>query len=580
MKFIAALTGMVALVAVAVLGAAAGRQPFFDFLWAENPAMMQIEPLPAADCTAEATIGVDWSSCDKTDLMLIGSGPTSLVNANLSNTILVNSLFIGVNMAGAIVEGADLTNANWNQVDLTGATGTPTGTMFQAGQLTCPDGTVISGRQNDVSTMCNWTPAGPPPTATPTNTPEAATETPTSTPEAPTETPTNTPEVPTETPTSTPEAPTETPTNTPEAPTETPTNTPEAPTATPTNTPEAATETPTSTPEAPTETPTATPEAPTETPTSTPEAPTETPTSTPEAPTDTPEAPTATPTNTPEAPVCLDLIVNGDFEGTDGWRMQPTEYQARYSEEQALSPAQSGRTGISSPGDNAYSFSSAVQTVTIPAGVTAATLTFNIYPQTSEPMHLLVPATMSVAMSMGKETVGDAQWVLILDSNGRELQRLVSKRSNARTWEAYEFDLSEYRGLTIQIYFGTFNNGWGGVSAMYVDDVALVVCTGEAVEETAVVSLPVLLADHPLGISGRLVDALDQPLAGEVVRLDNGQQTVTDANGVYAFSGLAADTYVISVQQNGFVFSPSERLVVLPPSAPEQDFVGSVSSYP
>jgi hypothetical protein len=89
----------------------------------------------------------------------------------------------------------------------------------------------------------------PPPTFTPTNTPEEPTATPTPTIQLPTDTPTPTStEPPTDTPTITPTGPTDTPTPTPTGPTPTPSETP-----TPTNTPmgpppEPTTVTPTSTP--------------------------------------------------------------------------------------------------------------------------------------------------------------------------------------------------------------------------------------------------------------------------------------------------------------------------------------------
>jgi hypothetical protein len=40
------------------------------------------------------------------------------------------------------------------------------------------------------------------------------------------------------------------------------------------------------------------------------------------------------------------------------------------------------------------------------------------------------------------------------------------------------FDLSAWRGRTFQLYFNVYNDGLGGMAQMYLDDVALVVCTG------------------------------------------------------------------------------------------------------
>jgi hypothetical protein len=76
-------------------------------------------------------------------------------------------------------------------------------------------------------------------------------------------------------------------------------------------------------------------------------------------------------------------------------------------------------------------------------------------------------------------TVSDIQLVLILDTDNNELKRLYGQRRNDRTWLLGENDLMEFRGQTIKLYFGTFNNGrWNqGVTAMFVDDVELEVCT-------------------------------------------------------------------------------------------------------
>ena len=187
---------------------------------------------------------------------------------------------------------------------------------------------------------------------------------------------------------------------------------------------------------------------------------------------------------------CAELIEDGDFEQqSDVWDLPVTEYTAEFSQDQAHSPDWSVRTGIVDPMDNTYSFSSVRQTVTLPAGMSNAVLTFYLYPQTDEPKNFLIPNSMEEALSikgamssMGPHGahIGDAQWVIIFDDMGRELMRPVSMRSNAQTWEYYEVDLTplvdSMMDREIMIYFGTFNNGYEGVTAMYVDDVSLSNC--------------------------------------------------------------------------------------------------------
>ncbi len=37
-------------------------------------------------------------------------------------------------------------------------------------------------------------------------------------------------------------------------------------------------------------------------------------------------------------------------------------------------------------------------------------------------------------------------------------------------------DLTAYAGQTVELKYGTFNDGEGGVTAMYVDDVTVTIC--------------------------------------------------------------------------------------------------------
>lgn len=265
----------------------------------------------------------------------------------------------------------------------------------------------------------------------------------------------------------------------------------------------------------PTETPIPPPTATeTATPTETPE-PTETstPTETPE-PTETPTATataTATSTPTPLPPlVCEESIENGGFETMEAWQLPVTYRTAQYVE--TPRPVYAGLyamlTGITETADNILSYSSALQRVSIPVEATAVNLSFYLYPQTSEPTNLLIP--MSIAESMGSQAnaamMGDAQWVFILDRFGHELERLVSMRSDARTWAPYEFELSKYKGQTVYIYFSSYNNGSDGVTALVVDEVSLEICSGYAPSEPSTHYLPIITA-------GELVELDAGPLA-------------------------------------------------------------------
>ena len=72
----------------------------------------------------------------------------------------------------------------------------------------------------------------------------------------------------------------------------------------------------------------------------------------------------------------------------------------------------------------------------------------------------------------------DMQYVLLLDQYGTILKTLWWERWNYTTWMPLSFDLSEYAGEYVRIQFGTYNDGYEGITAMYVDDTFLDICTG------------------------------------------------------------------------------------------------------
>jgi len=272
-------------------------------------------------------------------------------------------------------------------------------------------------------------------------------------------------------------------------------------------------------------------------------------------------------------------VLNNGFETVEAWRLPTTEYTAAYSQEQANTGVWSMRTGITEVNDQVYSFSSALQTVVIPAEATVAELSFFLFPQSSESTSLLIPATIFEAMSAEAESVGDAQWVIIYDEAGNELARPVTMRSDARAWEEHKVDLLPFAGMTIQLYFGTFNNGWDGITAMFVDDVYLELCTGYGPPEEEAY-LPVVLGDAPVGLSGRVLDGLDLPLALVPMNLDGSVQTSTDGNGFYSFVNVSPGPHVVMPQIPGYACSPAEQAASVPPSAGELDFVCRPVSYP
>ena len=180
-----------------------------------------------------------------------------------------------------------------------------------------------------------------------------------------------------------------------------------------------------------------------------------------------------------------ELIVNGGFESTSGWNLPVTAYTAVYATAQKHSGSRSMRTGIVDTAQNRYSYSTANQTVTIPSNATNAKLRLWLYPRSGEPAAALPPPPQVGEGILVGETpqfneaveASDVQYVLILDTNGVNLETLVWMRSNNQFWTSHEFNLTKWHGRTIIVSIGTYNDGAGGVTAMYADDVSLTAST-------------------------------------------------------------------------------------------------------
>lgn len=151
---------------------------------------------------------------------------------------------------------------------------------------------------------------------------------------------------------------------------------------------------------------------------------------------------------------CAEILINGDMENYYGW----TIYQGEYSGDQYLSPMRSALLGITD-GDNDYTQSWLHQNVDIPAGGHLA-LSWHMYPLSSP---------------FDSE---DLQWVSIRDPDQSYtiLRQVWSGVRADSAWMTCSFDLSEFLDQSLNLYFGVRNDGDGGRTAMYVDDVSLKVC--------------------------------------------------------------------------------------------------------
>ena len=201
---------------------------------------------------------------------------------------------------------------------------------------------------------------------------------------------------------------------------------------------------------------------------------------------------------------CDSQVVNGGFEARDGWL---------YNAEAIINPWYTGvyfhtglwsmQTGIPPAGvtniGGTYYFnvesSSEVwqRNIDLPGDQSGALLTFWIYrtsvegvPPPGAPAVGFDPTRYAPALadtaSRGPLVVNatppeDWVYVYVYDDDGGFLAKpLWQRATNDNTWMRYSFDLSDYMGQQIELLFGTYNDGLGGPSAMWIDDVVVGTC--------------------------------------------------------------------------------------------------------
>lgn len=209
-----------------------------------------------------------------------------------------------------------------------------------------------------------------------------------------------------------------------------------------------------------------------------------------------PPAPSATPTQTrtPTATLlpgtCAEQFGNNSFEFRGDWYIPITVYPAAYSTAAANTGSWSMRTGITLAGDNTYSYSSAEQMVTIPGSAGSAVLDLWYLPYSGETAGAPLPPTQEGTVFGQAPLAGDVQYVLVLDEDGIWIDTLLWDLSDSGEWTHLVADLSEYRGDTISIHFGTYNDGWGGISSMFVDDASFQICPASPTPTRTVTPTP------------------------------------------------------------------------------------------
>lgn len=154
---------------------------------------------------------------------------------------------------------------------------------------------------------------------------------------------------------------------------------------------------------------------------------------------------------------CQELLVNGNLEASGGWRFGATPIPGTVVDAPVHAGAFAIRLGISA-GNNTLSYSTAYQTVALPATAEQIVLTYWERPGTTGDS-------------------GDYREVIALRTDFTVLRSLERQPGAGNDqWAQRTFDITDLRGQSIVLYFNVYNNGSGATLANYLDDISLQSC--------------------------------------------------------------------------------------------------------
>jgi hypothetical protein len=172
----------------------------------------------------------------------------------------------------------------------------------------------------------------------------------------------------------------------------------------------------------------------------------------------------------------------------------------------------------------------------------------------------------------------DRQYVKILDTNNNTLQVLWNGHKNdAIPWNTYfEWEINSYVGKTIKIEIGTYNDGVGGVSRMYFDDVQLLICKQEV---TPPACNKVINSDFEEGITGWKIPfgQVAPPVLSDVHAKSGTHSMKTGNTYNESFSEFYQDVYIPADATNAtlsfHVYTKSEEV---PTAVPDINLLTSM----
>lgn len=170
----------------------------------------------------------------------------------------------------------------------------------------------------------------------------------------------------------------------------------------------------------------------------------------------------------PEDLSCPNMLVNGGFEGYDGWHFGEDPVPPRYTSDAVQEGVRAVLLG--NPPENptnVVTFSSIRQLVTLPF--------------TSGQIQLRWWRLLRTAQAGAPTSTTDRQDLILLAPDLKPIQILRRELRNDGIWQEDAVNLTAYRGQTLYIYFNAFNDGNNARTLMYLDNVRLRVCGASAV---------------------------------------------------------------------------------------------------
>ena len=160
---------------------------------------------------------------------------------------------------------------------------------------------------------------------------------------------------------------------------------------------------------------------------------------------------------------CSELIINGGFEATDlHWGLAGSALPPSYSTARSHAGDRSLRLGIVDSA-NLEASDSLYQDIALPDSAQHFTLSFHFW-------------------ASHEDTPGsDMQLLNIYEATtGVRLAQPWARLSNEQSWQFELIDLTHFRGRTLRVEFGVHNDGGGGRTALYLDEVSLLACEPDA----------------------------------------------------------------------------------------------------